>query len=356
MINHIAKKTLGAVLRRLPLVVFERIIHRDVIVFCYHAIADHPLPHVRHLMPHKTPAEFEADVLYLKSHYHLPTWQDFIHDRAGRGKGTRPCALITFDDGLAECFHFVRPILRKHQIPCIFFISKAFVDNQVMFYRHKVSLCLERIASSSDDAVVDLLLKVSEESGLGQVSLDCFRAWMKTLKLADEATINRVCALLGVNIAAELEHRPPYMTSAQIKQLAEEGFTLGGHTVRHEHLHLLTNAEIEQEIVESCAFVSKVVGADKIPFAFPFGLGDVDRHTLLSVADRYPSIPVMFGTNGIIEDLPFIINRIWSDMPIAVRSGRSGLKDVIRRSYVDSCVSSLRQWAFRMRMTSLTAW
>ena len=117
--------------------------------FCTDVVADEPLPHIKHLYNYKTASEFEADVIYLKAHYRLPTWQQFLEERSQGPRPGRPTALLTFDDGMAKRFQYARPVLLKHQVPCVFFITKGFVDNRSMFYRHKVSLCLERVGTAT---------------------------------------------------------------------------------------------------------------------------------------------------------------------------------------------------------------
>src|ERR1700733_5095732 len=88
----------------LPRRALETLVPREAITLFYHSIAEKPLPHVRHLYPHKTPDEFEADVLYLKENYRLPTFSEFVEEMAGPHRPKQPCALLTFDDGMSQCF------------------------------------------------------------------------------------------------------------------------------------------------------------------------------------------------------------------------------------------------------------
>lgn len=321
--------------RRLPIETLQRRAPRDLVAFSYHVVADERLPHISHIYDYKTAAEFEADVVYLKNRYLLPTWPEFLEERtAGRASG-RQSAMLTFDDGMAECFDIVRPILLKHRVPCVFFVSKLFVDNQTMFYRHKVSLCLERVGGASTEEQLRLLRAVGQDCGIGEFSLGGFTSWLRGLEIADEATIDRVCGLVEVDVAAELARRKPYLTSRQITQLAEEGFTIGGHTVRHARLQLLGDAACDREIVESCEFVGQLVGAPDVPFAFPFGGAGLNRRLLGSIVERHPLIKFMFDTGGLATDAPFIIHRIAADEPTGMPAGRSGLDSVIRSGYAE---------------------
>ena len=337
MVIRILKRTATNLYRklipRLSLGALERFAPRDVVGFGYHLVSDKPVPYIRHLYSYKTPAEFEADVIYLKGRYQLPTWSEFLRNRAERRPSRRPCAILSFDDGLSQCFDFVRPILLKHRVPCIFFICKGFVDNHRMFYRHKASLCLERIITAPDAERSELLRHAGEAFGLGQFSAEGFVTWIKGLRMADEGSIDRICDVFDLDMTDELQRRKPYMTMQQIQQLAADGFTIGGHSLRHEHLSFMGNSVVEREIVESCKFVSQVIETNDVPFAFPFDGLHIDRQFLRSVRDRHPFIRVMFDRMNIAEDAPFIINRIPADTPSGMPPGQSGLQHLTQKVY-----------------------
>ena len=129
------------VLRPLPLTALSRLIPRDPIGFYYHAVTERQLPHVRHLNTCKTPREFEQDLDFLTRNF-APISYDDLQSSPSSDRG-RPRALVTFDDGLRECYEVARPLLLKRGIPAIFFVTTDFLDNRRLFYKHKVSLCIE---------------------------------------------------------------------------------------------------------------------------------------------------------------------------------------------------------------------
>ena len=97
---------LGLALRRLavrlmkpvPLRFLSSMLPREVIGFCYHVVSDEALPHVRPMYPYKTVAQFEADLVYLKSRFRMLSYEEFAEARrTGRPAGPN-AALLTFDD------------------------------------------------------------------------------------------------------------------------------------------------------------------------------------------------------------------------------------------------------------------
>ena len=339
-IKSLARRLGVRAIAGLPRRALEKLVPREAIALFYHSIAEKPLPHVRHLYPHKSPGEFEADVIYLKQNYRLPTFREFVDGMSDPHRPQQPCAILTFDDGMSQCFDLVRPILLKHRVPCSFFITKRFIDNRELFYRHKVSLCIDALSAKSAEEQVSCSRTVAQRLGLELSSPADLKQWIKSLKLADEPILDAAGKELGIDFKDFLRTVKPYMTSDQLQQLQADGFTIGSHSVRHARFSELTNAEIEADIIESCSFVGDLLGLKKVPFAFPFSAEGVDRQFLRSVAQRHPWVTPMFGTDGLNVDDLYLVNRLPADSPAGVPQGQSGLKKYVARAYANQLLGS----------------
>ena len=339
-IKSVARRLGVRAIAGLPRRTLEKLVPRETIALFYHSIAEKPLPHVRHLNPHKSPSEFEADVIYLKQNYRLPKFSEFVDEMAGARRPKQPCAILTFDDGMSQCFDLVRPILLKHGVPCSFFITKSFIDNRELFYRHKVSLCIDAMSTKSAEEQASCSRTVARRLGLELSSPGDLKKWIKGLKLAEESMLDAAAQELGVDFEDFLKTVKPYMTSDQVKQLHADGFTIGSHSLRHARFSELSNAQIESDIVESCSFVGSLLGLKKVPFAFPFSAEGVDRQFLRSVAQRHPWVTPMFGTDGLNIDDLYLVNRLPADTPAGVPQGRSGLKEYVARAYANQFLGS----------------
>ena len=198
------KKRLLATLESLaglvPLGIYPRIIRREGIDFFWHAVSDQDMPHVRHLYPVVPVAVFEAQLLYLQEHYNPVSYQQ-LHDHLLEGAPLPPRAVhLSFDDGYAECFSVVRPLLLEHGIPCTFFLTTGLVDNTTLFYRNKQSLVVENLAAGSFEN-----LKRAGAAGVdAPTGFAAFLRWFKDLRPTDEARIDAVGQALGLDWAAFL--------------------------------------------------------------------------------------------------------------------------------------------------------
>lgn len=328
-------------MRLVPLRVLGRVLPREVVGFCYHVVAAGALPHVRHLHPYKTPEQFEADLLLLLSRCRPVSYPELLEARSTGRALPRGAVLITFDDGYAECYDVVRPLLLRHGVPCTFFLVSDALDNGAMIHFNKLSLCLEA-AERRPDEVGHLLARETRAAGAPYEGPASFAHWITEIDVESHGVLDRVLEEIGVDVARFLREERPYLTREQARGLAGDGFTLGGHTRLHAHIGSLRDPSVaEAEIVESCRAVAALTGtAAPVPFAFPRDANGVDRGWLGSVLARNPEVGLVFGTNQLEQDAPFLVNRILCDAPPARGVARSNLPGYFRGAYYDALAAS----------------
>ena len=301
----------------IPLRAYRRFVHRDALGFFYHVISDESLPHIYHIYPHKTVSEFEADLRYLQREYSLVGYNDLLDHYRGLKPLPVNAAFLSFDDGFAECFHVVRPILLKHGIPCMFFLTTGFIDNRKLFASSKLSLIREAFAQASARAREHLLRKLGQTFGRNFTDQADFQRWLAPFRKTDDSILDETCRILGIDLRAFLRERQPFLTRPQIQTMLDDGFTIGAHTISHPKLKLIPEEQQRAEIVGSCRIVHDMTGRDSVPFAFPFSGDGVDRAFLDDLRREHSFIGLMFDTKKLKPDRPFIFHRIWVDKPIS---------------------------------------
>ena len=319
--------------RLLPVKVYRALIRRDVTSFVYHMVSPDSVDYVRHIYPSKTPEEFEQDLLFIREHFNPVTYGQLLDHTEGRGELPKNACLLTMDDGYRECFTEAAPLLRKHEVPCIFFVTTGFLDNRLMFYRNKYSLCVDAIERLSPTEGQDLIKGIETSLGHPSQSLEEVLAWLRSLKRADEGNLDQVCSLLGIDIEATLRTRSPYLTTGQVKSLLSDGFSIGAHSVRHSKFLDLEQEAIKREILSSCRVISELSGKNKVPFAFPFSGFGVDRNLLADLRRNNPEVGIFFDTQGLQPGEPFIVNRIWADPPAEQPGSGSNLGELLHEEY-----------------------
>lgn len=331
--------------RSIPLGFYPYLIRRDVVGLFYHAVSDERLAHIQRLYPPEPVARFEAALRYIQKHFHPVTDAElYAHRINGRPLPARAIHL-SFDDGFAECYSVARPLLLKYGIPCTFFITSGWVDNQRMFYRNKVSLCLERLAELPHDAVRMVFTSLNNALDIKLVEAKDFKRWIMALGPMDEPVIDMAAKMLGLDIKEYLSRRQPYLSSQQIMDLYEDGFIIGAHTRAHAKLALLAPGQVEAEIVESARFVQQLTGAERVPFSFPYSATDTDRGLLAAIRQRHPFLGLFYDTMDLRPDLPFIVNRIWAEKSAYRGAGaETNLPALLHAAYRAEAYDAMRRW------------
>lgn len=343
-------KTLGrrfakGIRRSMPLSLYPFFIPRDLIGIFYHSVSDQRLPYIQHLYPPEPVARFEAALRYIKKHFHPVTDAEVYAHRVEGGPLPKRAFHLSFDDGFAECFTVVLPLLQENSIPCTFFVTSGWVDNQNMFYRNKASLCIEAVQHLPHDAARMVFTSLNNAVVTKLANVQDFEVWIKSLERADEPVIDMTAKMLGIDWKDYLQSQKPYMSREQIKAMHDAGFTIGAHTVSHTKLSLLPPDQVEAEIVDSVRFVQKITEAERIPFSFPYSGTGVDRDFLGAIRQRHPFLGLFYDTMDLRHDEPYIINRIWAEKSAYRNAGRdTNLPPLLHAAYRAEAYAAMRGW------------
>lgn len=319
-----------------PTTLWRRLFPKREVGVCYHLVADVRPAHLKHY-PVLSRAAFEADLDHLQSRYGVIGYADLLARRAGASPVRDNAAILTFDDGFAECATVIAPILKQRGLGGVFFVITDLIDNGVLFHESKAALCIDQILARPVEAVEAIMAELGlgarlappptqpAFSGPGRSPLDLagldapdprlapLLHWLLTLKASDAAALDPLCERLGVEPEAYLRSAQPYLTRDQILALHADGFTIGAHSRSHRYLGDLSPREAEAEIVESCRVIHEITGQASVPFAFPYFGGRLDRAWLAELRRRHDLIGLYFDTDGLREDEPFVVQRVFGE-------------------------------------------
>ena len=320
-------------LGKMPLSLYQFLVSREVIGLFYHMVSEKAVPLTEHLYPHRDVKLFEQDLIYLKENYEVISFIDLLAERLPAGRKGKPAVFLSFDDGFHECYSLVRPLLLKHGLQCMFFINTNFIDNANMYYRNKVSLCIDRLTVLDTDQRREKLARISERYEVQLESEESFVRWIKSI--TDDDLIDEICSILEIDISFYLSEHKPYMSAHEINKLISDGFTIGAHSQRHQKLGRLSESEIKVEIVGSCDLIRSITGEEYVPFSFPNTATGIDRDYLNRILQENSTIGLLFDAKGLELDRDFIYNRIWVESPKLNAGGSESLQHVIKTAYKD---------------------
>jgi peptidoglycan/xylan/chitin deacetylase (PgdA/CDA1 family) len=293
------------------------------VLFPYaHIITDDPPAHVKHLFSVPNIARFKSDLDFLCRQFRPLQIAELEQLPRLRDNNASPRAFIlSFDDGMREIYDIIAPILHDKNIPAIFFVNSATIDNKRLMWRHKVSLLIDRSKQQSGRIPPQLELRSGES----------LHAKLKTLRFADESILDDVARFFEVDFDEYLRRCEPYLTTSQVSELSRAGFEFGSHSDSHPYFYELAVEDQEKQIAASVDFIQKL-GLPCRYFAFPFHDSGVPTCVFRYMTDL--GLILSFGTSEArVDSVAFSFQRFAID---ARGTANSSIRDILKELSVKS--------------------
>lgn len=293
----------------------------DVIFPFYHAVSDRELPHLKHLYPIRTVNQFKQDLDYMLEYFQPVKMSEYLSGHVPVDPN-RPPMVLSFDDGLIQCYDDVMPILISKGVPATFFLNNAFIDNMSMFFRFKVSLLLEELRKITPE-------KKYRAAQLLHCDVKEIRSRLLSVNYVEREITDQVADSWGFSFSDYMTKEPIYLTSIHIKKMLNEGFEFGSHGIDHPLFALLKRKVTIDHIRSSVEGLRKKYGLDHKYFAFPFTDSGVEDGTIEHLF-RNHIIDAGFGTAGLKDDKwPKYFQRV--PMELLDKDARTTLRGEINR-------------------------
>jgi peptidoglycan/xylan/chitin deacetylase (PgdA/CDA1 family) len=266
------------------------------IVF-YHYVRDverTPFPGIKAL----SVAGFVEQLDWLQARYEVidgPTFDCAVLSGTGF---TRPTALLTFDDGFADHYENVFPILRSRKLGGIFFLAGATLGPTPRLLNvHKTHFLLSHLGLDRFTREVAAALESegvevpSAEHREGIYRYDeAFDVRIKRLLNYDAPypVVNRVLSGLFERHLGDDQTfaRDLYLSEKQIRDMARGGLSFGFHTETHPVLSRLDRDEQHKELHRGPQIVRELTGQDEVSFCYPYGFTHTYNRDTLQVLDE----------------------------------------------------------------------
>lgn len=271
----------------------------------YHSIQTEYQPHIQHLYTLRDERLFRRDVAYLLKHYEPVNLQQIIQHLRGERHIKNPSFFITFDDGLSEFGDIAVPILQGYGLTAAVFVNPAFADNKGLMHRYKASLLIShikkgRLHNAQTSKAADLLKVQSNEDAITEQLLK--------INYLQREVLDEIADVFEFSFDDFLKRHKPYISLNELKELQQEGFYIGAHSMDHPEMELLPPEAQKQQVLQSMEWVQQHFNPDQKAFAFPF-TDTFIKPELFSHIKK--GIDVSFGTAGIKgDDLPYNLQRL----------------------------------------------
>lgn len=283
------------ILGHFPTKILMQLSGKRLLVPLYHTVSDEKLLHIKHLYPARSITQFTNDIDFLlKNYQYTPISNDFLLKK-------EPHFLITFDDGMAELYDIVMPILQAKGIGATVFLNPDFVDNKQLFFRHKVSLLIEKWGNMH---VSNALQKEIEALFLAEkLPFSTFqKILLEEIQHKHIPFLDKLADRLAVDFADYLAKKQPYLSLIQIHEMQEKGFIFGAHSLNHPEYQHISLAEQIHQTQASMEYVLQHVPNSPRIFAFPFTDFGVSKDFFSYFHTNY-LLDLTFGCAGIKKEM-----------------------------------------------------
>ena len=304
-------KIIGLLIRLsklLPLKILNKS-HNEILIPVYHTLATN---HVitEHLFNSPTKKKFKNDIYFMLKNYRSISLKKIIDLQNGNRSKLKNRFHVTFDDGFADHYYIAMDFLKQNEIDATFFIVKDFLDNKSLFYRNKASLIIDKLSVTYPKKFQNEITEYMLSKNLYFSNLK--KSIMK-IKHKDENHLNEIAKLCDVDFDEYLTTKKPYMTSDQINELIDHGFSVGSHSVNHTLLQDLTEEEQKHQVSNSMEFIQNKFGLDYKVFAAPFSDKNLKKSFIEYLLNNN-IIDAFFGTQGFrLDTIPNSYQRFAMD-------------------------------------------
>ncbi len=217
-----------------------------------------------------TSRTFEQHVVQLAAAFRIVGFDEFVGTAKGDPTDPRPRVLLTFDDGYRDVYEHAYPILWKHRIPAVLFVSTGYIGYGRPFWW-------------------ELLAAYGEAHGVGPLEMDALQRRFKTLapgtRAAEEEKLAATLPLETGERLAEIA-----MTWDMCAELDREGLVrVAPHTRWHASLGALSEPDVRAEIDGCFDDLAAHLGRPAALFAYPHG----------AVEDIGPFAPQLLASRGV---------------------------------------------------------
>ncbi len=251
----------------------------------YHVVSNEKLPHILNYNYRNT-AQFEKELDFYLQYFKPVSLAELVSNKSSDEKIFH----LSFDDGLKECSEIVGPILLKKGVPATFFVNTGFVDNKKLFHKYKASLILRKL-KEMPDLNMEKILK--EQNLQGEQILKA--------TILQESILDEAATLLGIDFDDFLAEQKPYLTTEQILNLKNQGFSIGAHSFNHPEFWMISEEEQMNEVIKSMNWLVEKINPEIKAFSFPFTDSGVSLKVLKSLKSEN-ICDITFGTAGIKYD------------------------------------------------------
>jgi peptidoglycan/xylan/chitin deacetylase (PgdA/CDA1 family) len=287
-----------------------------ITIMTLHGVMDREIASQWEPLRPRTSRQLFDDTLRLAlDYFNFVTIDEAVDMLKGEIPIKRNSCVITFDDGQLNNLQVALPILRKYNIPVVFYPTTGRLDQNASYWFDRLDYAIQQPGLDGlkiDVGQVEIKIDQSSRKHMAQ----SLAKLIKSLKAKDQADssfqneVDEICSRLenlsgkSINDIGEGDLWSSLMSRQDIVDCATmDSVTIGSHTINHVRLPFADEAERMTELNESKQVLNELTGRPCEHFCYPNG--DWDENSVLAVknAGYKTAVTTDPGSNAVGDDL-----------------------------------------------------
>ena len=222
-----------------------------------------------------TPEEFDAQMSILARYFSPVTIDQIVEARHG-GALPRNAAIVTFDDGYRDNYQHAVPILKRHGLTAVFFVSTDYLTERRLFWWEIIRLVVRR--SNRSEITLDYpfpcAFPISHEAEKTAAINKVIRIVKSSFAMDLPRFMEELYRGAGVAWSREEdrdEAERSILTWDDVRDMRAAGMDVQSHTRTHRVLGTLPDEAFENELAGSKRELEARIGAPVRTIAYPVG-------------------------------------------------------------------------------------
>lgn len=296
---------------------FHKAMQSGLMIFCYHGVSSVKSTGIENNSgKHISVDEFDKQMRFLANECNVLSMNEVVYHLESKTPFARNSVAITFDDGFANNFSDAAPVLRRYELPAMFYIAAGIVNTDMMFWVDELEDCInlteqKKLSIQLEEKKYDFDLS-SEQNKL--FALNTVKAFCKKApSFVKNAILKEVSE--KTNVQADVSHCANYkkIKWREVKDLASDPlFLIGGHSSYHDILSNLPEDKMRKDIDICIDLLEYHIGQKVRHFSYPEGQNEHYNNSVIEALkdrDVVCSPSAISGVNTHTDD-PFQLKRV----------------------------------------------
>ena len=265
---------------------------------------------------------FKVEMEWLKKETRLISEDELVENLYHNKKFNEVCSMVTFDDGYVDNYDIAYPILKKLSIPAIYFIPTKHISERSLGW-WDIAAYLVKSTSLKRAYFREKYLNLADKT---KVIANIIHELKKMEASRVDGYLNELSTSLDIPIPSLEIQGEQLMSWEQIKEVSENGITIGSHTHDHVILSRQTLADLRCQVKKSKDILEEKLKRNIHSLAYPVGgydHFDIETKKISESLGFKLGFSFLTGVNHFDQIDPFDVKRgtsqaQWTNLDVAL--------------------------------------